>query len=131
MRGAYGVIFVGFTVMGFASVFHAHESPTQQRKDFRRADQVRLALAAAPASSTSADNDDPIEIQTEIVEPEIVEPKILRRDAPPSVAAVSHRVVRPRGSQPLPSSRSLFARVVFGDGQHRPQPFPKPASSVK
>jgi hypothetical protein len=45
-----------------------------------------------------------------------------------AVAALPPRMVRPKPSKM--SKRSLLARLLLGDGDTRPEPFPRPGRSV-
>jgi hypothetical protein len=113
MRSVYGAIFVGFAVVGFAGVFNAR-SPARAA--------TASAAAADPERSTvqPATNPSPIVVRTELVQADVIRPAA----APPVVSRAVRPAVRRTIAQP---SRSRFARVLFGDGQFRPQPFPTPA----
>ena len=109
MRSTYGAIFVGFAVVGFASVFNLHKARPVPPAS------VSLPATAAPDSA--------IKVQTNLIEPEIVQ-----REQASTIGYTAH--ANGRAPQPLRQrlrgSRSLLARVVLGDGQFRPQPFPTP-----
>ena len=127
MRIVYGAVFFGFAFVGFASVCNSHSdsaaggthtvsSPAQQEN----ANDTTTGAASTPSAST-------VTVRTDLVEPGVIDGVGVQGDAAlETISTGEHR--RPvRRGRPHGSTRSLLARVVLGDGQHRPQPFPTPA----
>jgi len=112
MRGVYGVIFVGFAVAGFAGVCNVHNSA---RAETPVADTPTAQSATNPSAPSS------ITVRTDLVKAEVVRP-----EQTPAVAQPLRRIAQHSRSR---TTRSRFARVVFGDGEFRPQPFPTPAKN--
>ena len=110
MRTAYGAIFVGCAVVGFASVFNS-QTPAPAGPLTTNLSAPRQVSPPEPLHST-------ITVQTELIEPSIVRTDIAPAVTPAARPAAQRSRVRPR------PPRSLFAKLVFGDGQARPQPFP-------
>jgi hypothetical protein len=120
MRSVYSAIFIGFAAVGFAGVFNAHNSAGAASPN----PEVTTAQPATNSSSFSVGRPEAaIRVQTELVEPDIIHSTAdgTRRVAPPPSKERQPGRIRVR------MARSLFARVVFGDGEFRPQPFPTPA----
>jgi hypothetical protein len=113
MRSVYGAIFIGCAVVGFAGVLNAH-NPARAATASQAASDEQMSTAQ-PAPDPSS-----ISIRTDFVHAEIFRPQ-----PPPAVQPI--RRASHRGLQP--PQRSGFARVLFGDGQFRPQPFPTPAKN--
>lgn len=114
MRGVYGAIFLGFAVVGFAGVFNTHNSA--------RAATTTTAIDDENSTVQPATNPSSITVRTDLVQAVIVRPD----PPPPAVARIVRRAVHRSAAQ---TSRSRFARALFGDGQFRPQPFPTPAKN--
>jgi hypothetical protein len=86
------------------------------------------AVAAASSVRLPAHDQRPesVSVLTEVVTAQTISsPRTL--STPRVLAASARSAARPK---PLQSKRSLFARLLLGSGETRPEPFPRPGRGV-
>ena len=113
MRSVCGAIFLGFAVIGFAGVFNAHNPA---RPTTRNATIPDDGGTVQPATNPSS-----ITVRTVLVRAHLVQTHAPEPTVRPIRAAAHYTRT--------PPPRSRLARVLFGDGQFRPRPFPTPAKN--
>jgi hypothetical protein len=83
----------------------------------------RVEAVSTPQAAAAEQHDESVSVVTEMVNAQTVSSPRVR-------AAAAHSIVRGRPSAAQMPKRSLFARVLLGDGETRPQPFPRPGRSL-